>query len=848
METFLTGLYGTIPCGLVTLWNGRTKASFHTPSIARAAKEALNWDGAGDDAYFGVGLRRADLGASKRGGKIDVVAMPGFSIDVDYGTTGHKASNCPPDLSAACEVLAAIGLDPTLVVNSGGGLHAYYLFMDAADNPCVEPMLDLAAVSVFERALAALQSRAISYAAGKGWHVDNTATVDRVLRVPGTRNHKDPANLRPVVVASTDGPRYEYQALVASLGAAAAPTAPSQPRATNACRALLASLCVPAVSPPATDAGRDPARAIPLKDVRDHLSKVKNQHQARVESLLAGASIANADRDTTMQALTGVVAAIAPHNDPTELVELFRQSVAVWAAEPGATLSVDEELSKVLDKIARNQANIRPKLDAQRADDAETLRSLNEAAKQSQPVPWIVQRGSTYHVRQTDDAFRPYSEPEIQTAINTDLKPHVKLTLDLPPTATGLQRSRPLKTHEVVERYGVIAKEVRADMTIDRSCYDHVNGVFHEAVCPRRPLVARCHAGVHTWLELLGGLRKEKLLDWVATVDRLESPTSALILVGPPGAGKTLLAYGLSRRWTTGKPTDLESVFEQFNDGLQQCPLLLADEDVRVNSTDIRRLTGGDSATLRRKYQNSAPVRGCLRVIIATNSEARLGFDEDLSGDDAQAISERFLIVRVPQAAADYLVGIGGRAATHTWVAGDEIAEHALWLSNSRQIVPGSRFLVQGDAGQLAAQLTVRSGVNSHVAEWLAKHLNRPSPAIGASAAVRVGGGHYLINTNVVAEYWDQYIRSTAKVPSTKRIGLALKELHHRETRVDGVRCHDINVDLVLLAAGELQIGDLDEMRRRVNAPIDADTVLSQPRSEREEMEDALHTAAGGGK
>ena len=132
---FIQFMYGRVPADLqaeVTVWDSRTKHSNHVPFtdpkgvVLAAAQREMQ----GFDCYYGVGLTRPGLGTGLRGSKFDVVALPAFYLDVDIRGDGH-ASQALPTESEAFEVIEMCSLEPTLIVHSGGGLHAYWCFEEA---------------------------------------------------------------------------------------------------------------------------------------------------------------------------------------------------------------------------------------------------------------------------------------------------------------------------------------------------------------------------------------------------------------------------------------------------------------------------------------------------------------------------------------------------------------------------------------------------------------------------------------------------------------------------------------------------------------------------------------------
>lgn len=860
LRTFLRQLYGaaTPLDGPLTVWNGTTKGSVHTVDPEYAAKTAELWSANGQDAYFGVGLRRKPLQPNKRGGKRDVGYLPGLFLDLDIGAAGHKTQiPCPPDVPSALSLLAAVPFMPTTLVLSGGGLHAYYLF----DALLALPPGQLA-IQEYEDLNETLQRLVILAAAGHGWHVDNASTADRVLRLPGTNNYKLAGQPRPVTILDDTGPRLSYAAMLQALRGSAAKISTA---------AVAAGTPVPASSvtaPAATAASGQPPLAI--SEVVTRLQALRNPTmKAMFTKVLAGTSFADSERDKAMQAAASVVAWIAPDNAVGPLVDLFKASLGVWSAEPAAAKTLDQELEKLTEKLTRAQEDSRAERERVAIEDAGIKALFSQApagsipgdvgavgadpftdqelddlcveiqcSRPELPKRWIVQRASSFYllthlaVRNPADIAR-YSQPFIAAELR---KGHLEEYLARAPITwwrTGAKGQVVDKTvGELLNEYCSGAEETRASLVLQRGYFDGLNRVFYEAVCPLRPIAPVFSMEVDGWLQSLGGQEYGKLLDWLATVTELERPTCALYLSGPKGTGKSLLAQGVSRLWNDGAPTELGRILDNFNDDLSNCPLILADEALPQNyqgkqtSAKLRELLGSNRRTLSRKHIANATLEGAVRLIMTANNERLLAFSEDMSPDDIAAIAERFLHIDTTTANG-YLESRGGNAYTNGWVDRDIIAAHCLWLKENRQVVRGGRFLVEGHTSRVHQSIATRGTLQGLVTEWLVKHLDSPSGGIPKGEPIQAGGGMFLVNTQVVSKYWDQYVRSD-RTPDTGRIGRVLKGLAAREERrLNGVRVHEINLEAISRWAEENQVGEPERMMARVNGPVDVDNVVT---------------------
>ncbi|WP_323099428.1 phage/plasmid primase, P4 family [Intrasporangium sp. YIM S08009] len=177
-----------------------------------------------------------------RGSAADSLALPGLWADVDFGSLGHAHDpamhgglTLPPDADEARRMVEVSGLpEPTLWVNSGGGLYPWWLFdepvaLDADTRPRVDRL---------SRDLQFVLGRS---AAELGYHYGTgVGDLARVLRLPGTINRKA-GEERPCFVADDTGPQYhltEVQAAVSDLAPARSGTAGASvsltPRPTSA--------------------------------------------------------------------------------------------------------------------------------------------------------------------------------------------------------------------------------------------------------------------------------------------------------------------------------------------------------------------------------------------------------------------------------------------------------------------------------------------------------------------------------------------------------------------------------------------------------------------------------------
>jgi hypothetical protein len=136
------------------------------------------------NAFFGVATRRAGV---RSGRAEDCVELPALFIDCDI-----KHSN----EGQVLEAIAEFPLPPSMVVNSGGGYHAYWLLDEALPITSQDGILE--ATNIMRRLAAAFPAVAD----------ESVSEPARVLRLPGTLNFKySPA---PVVTLDICEPERRY--------------------------------------------------------------------------------------------------------------------------------------------------------------------------------------------------------------------------------------------------------------------------------------------------------------------------------------------------------------------------------------------------------------------------------------------------------------------------------------------------------------------------------------------------------------------------------------------------------------------------------------------------------------
>jgi hypothetical protein len=188
---FLTTLWGETPPGQVLVWTLPDKRSTWFTSFVNADKFVQGC--AGKDVYTGVSLgpKDAKLTDRVRVYSDQSAGIAGLWADIDIASPEHQKQNLPPTQADALSILQKLGYEPSITVHSGHGLQCWWLFTypwvfkDAQERRLAQNLChswnDLLA-KAFQK---------------HGWTIDSTYDLARVMRVPGTVNHKsEPVNVK----------------------------------------------------------------------------------------------------------------------------------------------------------------------------------------------------------------------------------------------------------------------------------------------------------------------------------------------------------------------------------------------------------------------------------------------------------------------------------------------------------------------------------------------------------------------------------------------------------------------------------------------------------------------------
>lgn len=793
----------------LTFWFAPSRESIHVrvPDLDQLDDDDVaELQARGENVYFGLGARDADLGPKRQGGVKNISAVPAVALDVDFFNPdhpdAHKAQNLPRDLEEFAAACMDGVPDPSALVMTGNGAHLYWFFS--------EPVILASATERKQlyRAFKDFQKPLIASAKKAGWQLDSTSQIQRVWRVPGFVNQKTG---RPVELeACVTSRRYRLGDLGMKL---------PKRRETKKKRRLATDL---------------------VENVRAALRRLampnqKHRWREEILAVLDGRSMAPpGERDVTLQAICSIIAwlPISRGALAADLAEVLRPSLEVWADEERADKTIDEEIEKAIDKIARSQEDYKAKLEDRREELSGIARGLKlgeMATTEQLEKHAIIQYGSVYYVY--DFARQRYSPPKIQAELLTYARDAwADSPLDL--NYVNARGELKVKTVETVKaEYATAADRVEARLALQESYFDPDDLVFYEACCPLRVTEAERDPRIEEWMEAAVGEKADKLADWAAVLPRLDEQCCATYLDGKSGAGKGMFAHGSARLWHTGPPTLFENLISEntpFNAELAKCPLAWIDEGLGATRRDVtkafRAIVGQQSFWLNEKGIPRRPVVGAIRLIICANNDAVLtGGISDLGVEDLEAVVWRILHIKVLESGARWMEEKNkDKALTREWVEGDGLARHILWLAENRDVVPGRRFLVEGDMTSMHRSMVMNGNAEGLIFEWLVKFGSNPDAIYrrykGKNAApmAYIGNGEIMVRTECLVDHWDAYMsKSEARKPSSRVMGKVLARLAvgQKKVGVRGEKRHmfwKLKSDLVIEWSKANQIGDVE--------------------------------------
>ena len=202
---FLTALWGNPPPGQAQVWMSPKKRLVLYRSLERVTEDMAAYPDR--NIYTGAALAapEARVRRDNRAKAHEAYAIPGLWADADIAHEVHKKTALPPTREAARSALEETGYAPTILIDSGHGLQAWWPFTEPWILPEDQERDRANALTIWwHDQLTAILGK-------HGWKIDATHDLARVMRLPGTTNHKEPANPVQATAITEDGPRYQRE-------------------------------------------------------------------------------------------------------------------------------------------------------------------------------------------------------------------------------------------------------------------------------------------------------------------------------------------------------------------------------------------------------------------------------------------------------------------------------------------------------------------------------------------------------------------------------------------------------------------------------------------------------------
>jgi hypothetical protein len=269
----------------------------------------------------------------------------------------------------------------------------------------------------------------------------------------------------------------------------------------------------------------------------------------------------------------------------------------------------------------------------------------------------------------------------------------------------------------------------------------------------------------------------------MATFLFLDRPTAILFLRGEKDVGKGLLVRGLARLWEADAPTKMQAISGEFQTELRKCPLVIIQEgkwNKHVDATTLlRELVTDPSRNANRKHVDPIELRGYARFILTANNFNIFANDSHaLTPEDRAAVAQRFLESNPSPEAGRILLELDPDERDRL-ASDNHIAEHVLWLAQTRQVQSHGRFLVEGNPeGGFAMRIITEDGRwGSWVVEWLARYLSDPTRIEREHGhLLSRDGNRVLVNPEAVIDTFNAVLKNKQQ-PQSAEILNALRSL-----------------------------------------------------------------------
>lgn len=184
-KEFMAELYKGVPADKVTylfICPDHATYPFAIGHMDQMLEKAMRLTGT-KDVYFGLHLMDAPPLPGKRSSEENISYMSFIHGEYDFKAPVHKEKNLPETLDILLAFLHGLETPPSIIVFSGHGVHTYWLLETGIEVTNENR-------SWIKRIVKGYEKHTHRLGQASGWKFDAVADLARVLRVPGTLNHK----------------------------------------------------------------------------------------------------------------------------------------------------------------------------------------------------------------------------------------------------------------------------------------------------------------------------------------------------------------------------------------------------------------------------------------------------------------------------------------------------------------------------------------------------------------------------------------------------------------------------------------------------------------------------------
>jgi hypothetical protein len=555
----------------------------------------------------------------------------------------------------------------------------------------------------------------------------------------------------------------------------------------------------------------------------------KDKNNARLLGLLAkGEDLApQGSRHTTAISMIGLLASYFPEAKAASAAAFFAPTLSVWAQAGPIEMTV-EKLAQEFSKLRARDVAERAEREAQkerekslklalfaradakkaRATGNEKVATAAETATGTYSAEELEQCKKVCGAKTDEELARrwvaifqsgscaflhPYGYSKIYSSKVAPAAFRNELT------RAGLDMrgddGKPIPLVMAWEKYGFLADRVELSLVAQFSYYDAEREVFNKAICPRNTdLTVEHKPQWEKLIDLMGGKKAEKFKDWLWAVPKVENPLAALYLDATQGAGKGLLTNALCALWRNGRAMAFSNLSKSFQ--YYDSPLITINEGLgtKASSEVMRRVIGDNGMKVSQKFEPDGYMKGCVRVFITANNADVLNFgNETLGLSDQVATAKRIISIegeRIPgkdggeetSSASLYLAEMAATDGLTMEERAESFAGHVMWIAENRKVIPGRRFLVEGDDPAVVNNIVTGTFNGDKICNILVDYLLNPAAFNGdAVSMARVTNGELHVMSRFLSTTWKVTHGENTNPPSPRAIGKTMGALSETE-------------------------------------------------------------------